>query len=207
MTTPIIIELDLKGKACPLPVVETRKAFLNLNQDADEVIITIQLDNQAACANVTRFAESQGFMVSRESRPDKTFTLTLTRGFSCDLQPSNPAPDDQQNSYLLYIDNCLMGSGDEKLGRILMKAFLKTLPELESLPETIVFVNSGVFLTTTESAELEDIKALESAGSSILVCGTCLDFYNLKEKHSVGQVSNMFEIATLLTVSDKVVRI
>ncbi len=206
MSNPAVINLDLKGKACPLPVVETRKTFLSLDKESDEVIITVQLDNQAACVNVTRFAESQGFMVSQETHPDETFTLTITRGFSCELQPPKPPRSDRQNSYLLYIDNCCMGSGDDKLGHILMKAFLKTLAELESPPETIVFVNSGVFLATTESDELETIKSLESVGSTILVCGTCLDFYHLQEKQSAGQVSNMFEIASLLTASDKVVR-
>ena len=205
MNNPTIIDLNLKGKAYPLPVVETRKTFLSLGQDLKEVIITVQLDNQAACANVTRFAESQNFVVSQETHPDETFTLTITRGFSCELPtPARPRIE-PQSTYLVYIDNCCMGSGDEKLGRILMKAFLKTLPELDSLPESIVFVNSGVFLTTCDSPELETIKSLESAGCNILVCGTCLDFYNLKDKLALGQVSNMFEIATLLTDSDKVV--
>ena len=205
MSNPAVINLDLKGKACPLPVVETRKTFLSLDKESDEVIITVQLDNQAACVNVTRFAESQGFMVSQETHPDETFTLTITKGFTCELPTSNPSVNERQNRYLVYIDNYCMGSGDEKLGRLLMKAFLKTLPELESLPESIVFVNSGVFLTTTDSPELETIKSLEDTGCTILVCGTCLDFYHLKEKQAVGQVSNMFEIATLLTGSDKVV--
>lgn len=205
MSNPTLIDLDLKGKACPLPVVETRKAFLSLDKNSEEAIITVQLDNQAACANVTRFAESQSFMVSRETHPDGTFTLTITKGFNCELPTPSPAPTERQKRYLVYIDNYCMGSGDEKLGRILMKAFLKTLPELESLPESIVFVNSGVFLTTTDSPELNTIKSLEGGGCNILVCGTCLDFYNLKEKQGVGQVSNMFEIATLLRGSDKVV--
>ncbi len=205
MSNPAIIDLNLKGKACPLPVVETRKALLSLGEDSEEAIITIQLDNPAACANVTRFAESRNFMVTQETHPDETFTLTITKGFICALQPPNPLPTEPQSTYLVYIDNDCMGSGDERLGRILMKAFLKTLPELDSLPGTIIFVNSGVFLTTTDSPELENLKSLKNAGCTILVCGTCLDFYHLQEKLAVGQTSNMFEIATLLTGSTKVV--
>ena len=205
MSNPTVIDLDLKGKACPLPVVETRKAFLSLNKDSEEVMITVQLDNQAACANVTRFAESQNFMVSQETHPDGTFTLTITRGFSCELPTPDPPRTEPRSTYIVYVDNRCMGCGVEKLGGILMKAFLKTLPELNSLPKTIVFVNNGVFLTTTDSPELETIKSLETAGCTILVCGTCLDFYHLKERLTVGQVSNMFEIATLLTGPDKVV--
>ncbi len=210
MSDLTVIELDLRGKACPGPVVETRKTFLGLDKEAKEVIITIQLDNQAACANVTRFAESQNFMVSQEADDNGIFTLTITRGFSCELPPSESlkSPDSEtSNRYIVYIDSSVMGCGDEKLGRILMKAFLKTLPELESLPKSIIFLNDGVFLTTTDAPEIESIKALEAAGCTILVCGTCLDFYHLKDKLEVGQISNMYEIATLMTGSDKVVKV
>ncbi|MEA1921161.1 MAG: sulfurtransferase-like selenium metabolism protein YedF [Pseudomonadota bacterium] len=209
MSDLTVIDLDLRGKACPGPVVETRKAFLSLDKEATEVIITVQLDNQAACANVTRFAESQNFMVSEEVDTEGMFTLTITRGFSCELPPSESpkSPDSKTpNRYIVYIDSSNMGSGDEKLGHILMKAFLKTLPELKSLPKSIIFLNDGVFLTTTDSPEIETIKSLETSGCTILVCGTCLDFYNLKDKLGVGQISNMFEIASLMTGSDKVVR-
>ena len=205
MSNLAVIDLDLRGKACPLPVVETRKAFLSLEKNSEEAIITVQLDNQAACANVTRFAESQNFVVSQETHPDETFTLTITKGFSCELATPNSPGSEQLRTYHVYIDNYCMGNGDEQLGRILMKAFLKTLPELDSLPATLIFVNSGVFLTTTDSPELKTIRSLETAGCTILVCGTCLDFYNLKKKLALGQVSNMFEITTLLTGSDKVV--
>ncbi len=205
-----VIDLDLKGKACPEPVIETRKALAALDREAKEIIVTVQLDNRAACENVTRFAESQDFMVTQEASEDDIFTLTITRGFNCELpSPKRPETPDSatQDRYLLYIDKPEMGCGDEKLGRILMKAFLKTLPELESLPQTIIFLNQGVFLAVSDSPELETIKALEAAGCTILVCGTCLDFYNLKDQLQVGQVSNMFEIAGLLTGPDKVVRI
>jgi len=201
-----IIDLDLRGQACPGPVIETRKTLSDLK---NEVILTIKLDNQAACSNVTRFAESQGFTVAESSADNETFTLTITRGCSCDLPAPEPLPDPAaiSGNHIIYIDKPTMGSGDEKLGRILMKAFLKTLPELDKLPTNIIFLNQGVFLTTTDSPELNTIQKLAAAGCSILVCGTCLDFYNLKDQLGVGQVSNMFEIATLLTGPQKVVRI
>ncbi|MCD6292398.1 MAG: sulfurtransferase-like selenium metabolism protein YedF [Deltaproteobacteria bacterium] len=204
-----VIELDLRGKACPGPVIATKKALSSIDQETKEVILTVQLDNQAACANVTRFAESQNFMVAQEADAAGLFTLTITRGFSCELPPlKQPALPDQQTPgrYLVYIDSSKMGSGDERLGGILMKAFLKTLPELENLPTSIIFLNDGVFLATSDSPEIESIKALENTGCSIWVCGTCLDFYNLKDKLAVGQISNMFEIATLITGPEKVVR-
>jgi len=172
-------------------------------------MLTVRLDNQAACSNVTRFAESQGFTVAETSADSGTFTLTITRGSNCDLSVTEPLPNPAAISgeYIIYIAKPMMGSGDEKLGRVLMKAFLKTLPELAKLPTKIIFLNRGVFLTATNSPELATIKSLATAGCSILVCGTCLDFYSLKGQLGVGRISNMFEIATILTGPEKVVRV
>lgn len=201
-----VIDLDLRGQACPGPVIETRKALSRLKA---ETILTVKLDNQAASSNVTRFAQSEGFTVHATSADNNTFTLTITNGSNCDLPVPEPQPNPAAISgdYIIYIDKTTMGSGDEKLGRILIKAFLKTVPELKNLPTNIIFLNQGVFLTATDAPELATIKSLAAAGCSILVCGTCLDFYNLKDELGVGQISNMFEIASLLSGPQKVVRI
>jgi intracellular sulfur oxidation DsrE/DsrF family protein len=63
----------------------------------------------------------------------------------------------------------------------------------------LLFVNSGVFLTTEGSESLEALKELEKRGVEILSCGTCLDYYHLKEKLMVGKVTNMFEIVEKTT--------
>lgn len=208
MDKPIIIDLDLKGKTCPLPVVETRRAMQSVPAAADEVIITAEVDNSAAAANVSRFAESQSFTANREELDGGIFRITLTRGYSCDLPaPESTSPADGLKSrYNLYLDGPCMARGDEKLGRILMKAFLKTLPELDGLPDSIICVNQGVFLALDDSPELDSLKSLAGAGCKVLVCGTCLDFYGIKDKLAVGQVSNMFEIAGLLCGPERVVK-
>ena len=201
------INLDLRGLVCPGPVIKTRKALSDLNK---KVILSIKLDNQAACSNVSRFAESQGCTVTETNGNNDTFTLTITRSLTNSFAPADklcPQPETITGNYAVYIDKATMGSGDQKLGRILMKAFLKTLPELANLPRNIIFLNQGVFLTANDSPELATIKSLAAAGSAILVCGTCLDFYNLKDSLGVGRVSNMFEIASILTGPDKVIRI
>ena len=210
MNKPSVVKLDLKGMPCPGPVVETRNAILRLEKEAQDVRLTVVVDNQAASLNVTRFAKSLNCTVTRTAAADGSSILDIYRGPSggCELPEAAPEPADASGSdgYILYIDSLKMGRGDEKLGRILMKAFLKTLAELESLPQKIIFVNEGVHLTTADSPEIATIRALEDSGCMVLVCGTCLDFYHLKEKLGVGQVSNMFEIAALLTGPDKVVR-
>ena len=40
-------------------------------------------------------------------------------------------------------------------------------------------------------------------GVEVLVCGTCLDYFGLKDKVAVGTVSNMYEILdSMLMASD-----
>ncbi|NMR86252.1 sulfurtransferase-like selenium metabolism protein YedF, partial [Vibrio parahaemolyticus] len=74
-------------------------------------------------------------------------------------------------------------------------------------PNTMVFFNSGVKLTVEGSEVLDDLKALEEAGVEIISCGTCLDYFNLKDKLSVGNISNMYTIYEKIRNSTNVVTI
>lgn len=105
-----------------------------------------------------------------------------------------------------FITASVLGVGDEQLGRILMRAFIKTLKELNPLPERLIFVNSGVRLTTEGSELIADLRELEARGVRMLSCGTCLDYYQLKDALAVGTVTNMFEIVTSLVAADRVLR-
>ena len=83
---------------------------------------------------------------------------------------------------------------------------MKTLLDLKPIPSRLIFINSGVRLTTEGSEVLESLKALSEKGVEILSCGTCLDFYHLKEKLKVRVVSNMFDIAQSLMEADRLIR-
>ena len=65
--------------------------------------------------------------------------------------------------------------------------FIKTLKEMGDELWRLVFVNSGVKLTIDDAGTLADIQDLEATGLTILVCGTCLDHFNLLERKQVGQ--------------------
>ena len=88
-----------------------------------------------------------------------------------------------------------MGEGSEELGRLLMKGFIYALSQQEILPETVLLYNGGAKLSCEGAETLEDLKNLEALGVEILTCGTCLNYYGLTEKLSVGSVTNMYEIA------------
>jgi len=106
---------------------------------------------------------------------------------------------------VLLVANDEFGQGPPELGWVLMRSFLKALAGSETKPKRAIFVNTGVRLTTEGSEVLSDIKALENAGVEILSCATCLDYFDLKEKLSVGRVTNMSDTVAALMRADRVV--
>lgn len=100
-----------------------------------------------------------------------------------------------------------LGKGDDGLGKKLLGNFLRTLQEMGDELWKLVFVNSGVTLTTEASALLGDLKTLESTGAQILVCGTCLAHFNLQEKRRVGETTNMVDIVSSIQLADKVITV
>jgi selenium metabolism protein YedF len=107
--------------------------------------------------------------------------------------------NENTNNYVVAIQRNRLGDGDEELGKILIKAFINTLPENSVKPKTMVFLNSGIFLALKDSPVLDALKKLEECGVEILSCGTCLNFYNKKEELGAGKVSNMYEIVDRLS--------
>lgn len=185
--------IDCRGVACPLPVVNTKKAAEEANA-GDQ--LTVLVDNEIAVQNLQRFASHKGFAVTSEKRGAGNFAVVIT--ISGDAAPAPEeltcAVDARKKGMLVVLSANTMGTGDAKLGASLMKAFVFALTRQDQLPETILCYNSGAYLTCEGADTLEDLKLLESEGVTILTCGTCLDFYGLKEKLAVGGVTNMYDI-------------
>jgi selenium metabolism protein YedF len=190
-------EIDCRGMACPQPVVTAKKA---LDESEGKEFILI-VDNPAARDNVERFAQSQGAAVDVEEKGNDFF-LRIQKGSACDLTASAQKAE----KVVVYVNSHLLGIGEEALGTILMRAFLKTLLDLKPIPSKLIFINSGVRLTTEGSEVLESLKALSEKDVEILSCGTCLDFYGLKAKLKVGIISNMYDIAQSLLDADRLIR-
>jgi selenium metabolism protein YedF len=188
--------IDARGLPCPQPVVRTKKAL----EAAPGESLTVRVDNPESRDNVSRFARSQGCEVAvREAEGD----------FYLDITPqSAPAPvAEVAGGGVVLITDYRFGTGDERLGEILMKAFLNTLWDYDPKPAKLVFVNYGVRLTTEGSEVLETLSLLEKKGVEVFSCGTCLEYYGLGEKLKVGLVSNMYAIVDILLSASKVVRL
>ena len=196
--------LDARGMACPLPVVNAKKAAEGLHP-GDTLIVRV--DNEIAVQNLQRFAQHMGFAASGDKVNDSEFTVTMVIGGEAKAEPEIACNlDARRKGMLVVLSGCTMGSGDEKLDKALMKAFAFALTKQDVLPETILCYNTGAYLTTDGADTLEDLKLLESEGVTILTCGTCLDFYGLKEKLAVGGVTNMYDIVERMEPAQPIVR-
>jgi selenium metabolism protein YedF len=191
--------VDARGLACPQPVIQTRKA---LGQSA---VVTTIVDNETAQQNVTRMAQKGGGTVQAEVREDGIYLHIRRQGTPQEETAPQPARAPAGGPLVVAIPSEFMGRGDEELGHILMRAWFHTLGEVEPLPDTLIFFNSGVKLVVEGSVVLEDLQALGERGVEILACGTCLGHYELKDQVAVGEVSNMYTIAEMLLRAGKVV--
>ena len=196
--------LDARGMACPLPVVNAKKAAESLHP-GDTLIVRV--DNEIAVQNLQRFAQHMGFAASGDKVNDSEFTVTMVIGGEAKAEPEIACNlDTRKKGMLVVLSGNTMGSGDERLGKALMKAFVFALTKQDVLPETILCYNTGAYLTTDGADTPEDLKLLESEGVTILTCGTCLDFYGLKEKLAVGGVTNMYDIVERMESAQTIVR-
>lgn len=198
--------IDCRGMACPLPVVNAKKASEEL-QAGD--VLTVLVDNEVAVQNLQRFASHKGYVSSGEKKSETEYAVVISiTGAETVPEEEEIAcqRDTRQKGMLVVLSASTMGTGDPKLGTALMKAFVFALTKQDQLPETVLCYNTGAYLTCEGSDVLEDLKLLESEGVTVLTCGTCLDFYGLRDKVAVGSVTNMYEIVERMETAGQIIR-
>ena len=199
--------IDCKGMACPLPVVNAKKAAEALSAGD---VLTVLVDNEIAVQNLTRFADHKGFSVGAEKKADKEYAVVMhissTSAETSREEAVACVMDSRRKGMLVVLSANTMGSGDAKLGTSLMKAFVFALTKQDQLPDTILRYNTGAYLTCEGADTLEDLKLMESEGVTILTCGTCLDFYGLKEKLAVGSITNMYDIVQRMENAAQIIK-
>jgi len=197
-------EIDARGLACPAPVIQTKDVIDKEAPNSVKVLV----DNEAAKQNVTRFLESQNYEVSVEQE-GTDFHITGKLEGEAGVSECSAAefPQTENGKIIVMVTTDRIGHGDDELGSKLMAAFLKTLEEMGDDLWQLVFLNNGVKLSVEGSEVLPSLKKLEEAGVPILVCGTCLNHFNLLEKKQVGETTNMLDIVTSIQLADKVINI
>ena len=194
--------VDARGLACPQPVIQTRKAM----QQADQILTLV--DSETSMTNVSRMAEKAGWQVNVVSKGDE-YQIELVKGET--VPEAAPLPVGKaevvSGALVLAVSSDIMGHGEAELGNILIRSFFHTLGEVEPLPQTIILFNAGARLACEGSPVLDDLRAVEAKGVEVLVCGTCLGYFELTEKLAAGQVSNMYDIAETMLRAGKVVNL
>jgi selenium metabolism protein YedF len=190
--------VNATGLACPQPVVLAKQALESHEQ------VRVIVDNDTALENVKRLGMKSGCDDKAEKKSDSTYEINLTRKAGAvrakeELNPSCGATSAQSGPFVIVISADKMGSGNDELGYVLIRAFLHTIALQAEKPDIMIFYNTGVKLAIQESEVLDDLKELASAGVEMLVCGTCLNYFEAKEKLSVGVVSNMYDIAGIMS--------
>ena len=194
------MQVDARGFACPKPVILTKKAI-----DKGENHITTIVDNEVAKENVTKLIKKMNFDYNVEVSEGNYYIHFDT---NCEVMTEEGlSPKEELDDLVILIASDKFGSGIDELGKVLMKGYLYTLTERTPYPKSVIFVNGGVLNTVEGSPSIDNLKILQEKGVEILSCGTCLDYYNVKNKLMVGEISNMYTIVDTLNSAKNTVRI
>ncbi|MEO1771460.1 sulfurtransferase-like selenium metabolism protein YedF [Candidatus Enterococcus ferrettii] len=195
-------KIDAIGKACPLPVIETKKALKE--HEAVETLV----DNEIATQNLKKMADQLGYIYQMEPDNDNyRVKISKGNGEAVDTEEIKESPEIVANEdYIVVVDTNIMGRGSDELGKNLLKMFIYSITEQDVLPKQIIFYNGGVSLVTEGSDSLEDLQALADQDVEIYACGACLNFFELTEKVAIGEITNMYRIVEMMRQAPKVMK-
>lgn len=194
--------IDAIGKACPIPVIMTKKEI-----DRGEDNIIVKVDNKIAVENLKKLAASTGFLVETKEENDVFYVAISKECKECNamLEQIEKETTLPKSDHVIFIGKEYIGEGNEELGKNLMRMFLYTLTESKEIPTHILLMNGGVKLATLDLQTVEHLKVLVEKGVDLLVCGACLNFYNIADDLKVGSVSNMYDIVSKMQGAGKVI--
>lgn len=205
------VTIDARGLACPQPVIMAKKAIEENEQ------VTVLVDNTMAVENIRRLAVKLACGFSVAERAAGIWEVAIVRtgpvveaarepGVQVDeLSCAVPAGNGSGPLVVVLSDNH-MGRGDDVLGDILIRSFVHTLLQLKPRPDMIICYNSGVKLAVKDSAVLDDLQQLAKNGVDILVCGTCINYFELGGQVAAGHISNMYDIAEAMAGAGRLLR-
>lgn len=185
------IEVNAVGLACPKPVINTKKELDKI----DNGIVVVTVDNDIAKQNILKLSNSLNCESKIIKEEKDLICIEIKKGENVIIEEQN---QDKLEDKCIFISSDKIGNGNDELGAVLMKGFIYTLTESKPYPKSILLVNSGVKLSTENYDTVENLKILEAAGVEILSCGTCLDYYGLKESLKLGSVTNMYTIVDIM---------
>lgn len=222
-------KLDFRGLMCPEPVLRTKK-ILDKKPDGN---VEILVDSEINVMNLTRLANSLGLsLLSKETKegyqviigaktaeqfdsvsvPAKTDhtdakNTAHEKQHTASLSSSKVGKigNDAKTTTVVFIAKDTFGEGDRDFSVNLMNVFLQTILQSGHRPQAILLANTGVKLMDPDSSTSKVLADFKSAGVEVFACGLCVEFYGLKEKIQIEQITNMFAICEYLFSADKII--
>ena len=189
--------IDTRGKICPMPLIIFKREIKDAKQGEEVKILT---DNDMACQNLGDYLSELGITYIKEEKDNMTVLM-----FTYNVRVCNTSIT-EENEYIMILNADTIGKGDEQLGRILMKAFVNTIENLDNLPSKIICYNAGVKLLTLGNDTASTLDKLhKDRGITIMACGTCVDFYDLKGKLIDHKVVNMLNILDIQSKAKNII--
>lgn len=196
-------EIDNRGLDCPEPVIKTKQALEQLiEEQVSHFTLVSIVDNEQSAENVARFTRRTGYNVEVEKRDEDYHILVI---YDEDIHSALTVEEDEGT--LLLVTSCTLGQGSDELGDILMRNFFISLLETCTLPGTIIFINSGIELAVEGSPVIIQLQQMEQSGIEVLSCGTCLDYYGLKDRVAVGSITNMYDTVQYMRKAQKCIKL
>jgi len=196
------VEVNAVGKLCPQPVVMTQKAL----SEAGKAGVVVFVDNETARDNVVKMAEKGGLKVKVYRKTIKGFKVEIKKSFLPENKKSNKAKKAVLKEKIVYLFESDFIGTNRELGKVLSNGFLNAIEQLPEKQSSIILISKGVKLAIKKSYVLNRLKSLEGKGFDILICGTCLDYFKIREKVDAGKISNALEIMECMTEADKVIK-
>ncbi len=222
--------LDLRGLTCPEPVLRTKKLIDDQSLSCIEVLV----DSEVNVQNLTRLGHSQKLSVVCEAS-DEHFRVVLQRPTTKPEEQESVEHHHDVSSTRAKVSSTIAAGGntisstatgtiilisrntfgeahgaekskeDHDFSANLLNLFLQTLLQSGHEPRAILMVNSGVKLMDPDGPYIKVLNELKEKGIEVLACGLCLDYYGLKSKVAVEQVTNMFAICEYLFSADRII--
>lgn len=111
----------------------------------------------------------------------------------------------RKNRITIVINKYGMGEAPEELSLVLLKNYLLVLLQEKEMPVYMCFYADGVKATTKDSPVVEELKELRDKGVNMIICKTCLNFYNKLDEVEVGTIATMMDIVGAQYNCDKVI--
>ena len=194
------MRIDCRNLECPQPVINTKNALNELKEGEN---LEILVNSVAPKENISRFLTNQNIKFSIKENGDEATIIAVKSGAEIKSENFDEfiCKTPNQTRKVVYINEEYAGSGAVGVG--LMSKFIGALLQLETKPYAVICVNNAVKMTTDRGhVSFAALKELEKAGVKILSCGSCLEAYKLVDKLSVGEMTNAYEVVSLLAKYD-----